>query len=423
MEQMNIQKIPIDRLNPAKYNPRKDLQPGDPEYEKLLRSVEEFGYVEPIIWNERTGNIVGGHQRFKVLVQLGYTGIDCVVVDLDEQREKALNIALNKISGEFDFPKLSELLQELEKDGFPVDLTGFEVPELDKLYQKYNRELGTISEDEFDGEAEVAKITEPITQLGDIWLIGKHRLMCGDSTDIGIVAKLLNGVKAKMVFTDPPWNVDYGGDSKHPSWKSRQILNDKMSAKVFYTFLLSTFKAMASVCEPGAMSYVVMSAQEWGSMMTAMKESGFHWSSTIIWAKDSLVLSRKDYHTQYEPIWYGWLGGEKRICPLQDRQQSDLWQIPRPKKSEEHPTMKPIALAGKAISNSSRLGDTVLDLFGGSGTTLIACEQSDRLNCSMELDPKYCDVIVKRFIEFRKSDEDIFLLRDGATIAYHEIDG
>ena len=156
--------------------------------------------------------------------------------------------------------------------------------------------------------------------------------------------------------------------------------------------------------------------------MTALKEVGFHWSSTIIWAKDSLVLSRKDYHTQYEPIWYGWLSGDKRLCPLQDRQQSDLWQIPRPKKSEEHPTMKPIALGGKAVSNSSRLGDTVLDLFGGSGTTLIACEQSDRINCSMELDPKYCDVIIKRFIKFKNSDEDVFLLRDGERLAYHEIE-
>ncbi len=421
MEQMNIQKIPVDKLNPAKYNPRKDLQPGDPEYEKLLRSVEEFGYVEPIIWNERTGNIVGGHQRFKILVQLGYSEIDCVVVNLDEQREKALNIALNKISGEFDLPKLSELLKELEKGGFPVALTGFEVPELYKLYQKYNRELGVITEDEFDSEAEAAKITQPITQPDDIWLLGKHRLMCGDSTDIGTVAKLLDGVKAKMVFTDPPWNVDYGGDSKHPSWKSRKILNDKMSTEDFHAFMVSTFKAMASVCEPGAMTYVVMSAQEWGSVMTALKEVGYHWSSTIIWAKDSLVLSRKDYHTQYEPIWYGWLNGEKRLCPLQDRQQSDLWQIPRPKKSEEHPTMKPVVLAGKAVSNSSRLGDTVLDLFGGSGTTLIACEQSDRINCSMELDPKYCDVIAKRFIEFQNSDEGVFLLREGDITAYHEL--
>ncbi len=420
MNSMQIQKIPIEQLSPAKYNPRKDLQPGDPEYEKLLRSVEEFGYVEPIIWNKRTGNIVGGHQRFKVLKQLGFTEIDCVVVDMDEAREKALNIALNKISGDWDTAKLADVFRDIEQYGISLDITGFEAPEIDKLFQKLSREDGKIVEDDFDAEAEAAQITEPLTQHGDIWLLGKHRLMCGDSTDVADVAKLMDSTKAKMVFTDPPWNVDYGG-STHPSWKNRQILNDKMSADEFYKFLLSAFKAMAGVSEPGAMTYVVMSAQEWGSVMTAMKEAGYHWSSTIIWAKDSLVLSRKDYHTQYEPIWYGWLGGEKRLCPLQDRQQSDLWQIPRPKKSEEHPTMKPVALAGKAVGNSSRPGDTVLDLFGGSGTTLIACEQSDRVNCSLELDPKYCDVIVKRYIEFRKSDEGVFLLRGGEKSAYHEL--
>lgn len=420
MDSMQIQKIPIENLSPAKYNPRKDLQPGDPEYEKLLRSVEEFGYVEPIIWNKRTGNIVGGHQRFKVLKQLGFSEIDCVVVDMDEAREKALNIALNKISGDWDTEKLADVFRDIEQYGISLDITGFEAPEIDKLFQKLSREDGKIVEDDFDAEAEAAQITEPITRRGDIWLLGKHRLMCGDSTDVADVARLMDSAKAKMVFTDPPWNVDYGG-STHPSWKNRQILNDKMSADEFYKFLLSAFKAMAGVSEPGAMTYVVMSAQEWGSVMTAMKEAGYHWSSTIIWAKDSLVLSRKDYHTQYEPIWYGWLEGEKRLCPLQDRQQSDLWQIPRPKKSEEHPTMKPVALAGKAVGNSSRPGDTVLDLFGGSGTTLIACEQSDRVNCSLELDPKYCDVIVKRYIEFRKSDEGVFLLRGGEKSAYHEL--
>jgi DNA modification methylase len=224
----------------------------------------------------------------------------------------------------------------------------------------------------------------------------------------------------QMVFTDPPWNVDYGGTS-HPSWKQRSIMNDKMSEEDFYKFLFSAFKAMSSVSDPGAMTYVVMSAQEWGSVMTAMKEAGYHWSSTIIWAKDRLVLSRKDYHTQYEPIWYGWLDGEKRLCPLQDRNQSDLWQFERPSKSTEHPTMKPIALAAKAVSNSSRTGDGVLDLFGGSGTTLLACEQCVRVNYSMELDPKYCDVIVNRYIKFCESDSGVFLLRNGVKTAYNEI--
>jgi len=419
MDSIQIRKISADKLGPAKYNPRKDLQPGDSEYEKLLRSVEEFGYVEPIVWNERTGNIVGGNQRFKVLRQLGIAEIDCVVVDMDEAREQALNIALNKISGDWDIEKLADVFHDIEQYGIPLDITGFEFPEIDELFQKMSREDGKITEDDFDAEAEVEKITEPVTRPGDIWLLGRHRLMCGDSTDIGTVATLMDGKKARMAFTDPPWNVDYGG-STHPSWKQRQILNDKMSAEDFYNFLLKAFKAMASVSEPGCMTYMVMSAQEWGSAMLAMKEAGYHWSSTIIWAKDSLVLSRKDYHTQYEPIWYGWLDGEKRLCPLQDRQQSDLWQIDRPAKSAEHPTMKPVALVGRAIDNSSHTNDAVLDLFGGSGTTLIAAEQCNRSAYLMELDPKYADVIVKRFIKHKESDAEVFLLREGKKLSYHE---
>ena len=352
--------------------------------------------------------------------QLGTEYIDCVVVDVDEVREKALNIALNKISGEFDLPKLSEVLQELKLGGFDFTLTGFEDEEVDKLSQKMARLKGQLAEDDFDVDKATDEITDPITKLGDIWLLGKHRLMCGDSTNIGEVARLMDGAKARMIFTDPPWNVDYGGNS-HPSWNQRQILNDKMSTEEFGEFLRKTFRAAASVCEPGAMGYIVMSAQEWGNIMTALADTGFHWSSTIIWYKDSLVLSRKDYHTQYEPIWYGWLEGEKRLCPLQDRQQSDVWEIDRPKKSVEHPTMKPIALPGKAINNSSHTDDVVLDLFGGAGSTLLACEQTGRVNYTMELDPKYCDVIVKRFINQNQSDASVFLLRDGVKTVYNEI--
>ena len=420
MNSLDLRKISADQLNPAAYNPRKDLQPGDAEFEKLLRSVEEFGYVEPVVWNSRTGNIVGGHQRFKVLLQLGYTEIECVVVDLDEAREKALNVALNKISGDWDLPKLADVMRSIEESGLSFEITGFEQPELDKLYQKMQRERGEIVEDDFDAEAEAAAITEPVTQPGDVWLLGKHRLMCGDSTDSGQVMRLMDGAKARMAFTDPPWNVDYGG-SEHPNWKRRHIMNDKMSGDDFFQFLLAAFKAMASVSEPGAMTYVVMSAQEWGTVMGAMREAGYHWSSTVIWAKDSMVLSRKDYHTQYEPIWYGWREGEKRLCPLQDRQQTDLWQIDRPKKSDDHPTMKPIALAGRAIGNSSHRGDVVLDLFGGSGTTLLAAEQTERVCHMMELDPKFADVIVRRYIKNQESDSGILLLRNSERRMYHEV--
>ncbi len=420
MDEMNIEFVDIERLNPAPYNPRADLKPGDPEYEKLLRSVEEFGYVEPIIWNERTGNIVGGHQRFKILRQLGYTQVQCVVLDIDDSREKALNVALNKIGGEFDYMKLSGVLHDLINDGFDATLTGFDQDEQDKLFQETARQGGKITEDDFDADAEAAAIETPLTRPGDVWLIGRHRLMCGDSTDIGAAAKLMDGARARMVFIDPPWNVDYGG-AAHPSWKQRSILNDKMSAEDFYGFLLAAFKAMSSVCEPGAMVYCVMSAQEWPTLHRAMTESGYHWSSTIIWCKDSHILSRKDYMTQYEPIWYGWRDGAKGLCHLKDRKQSDVWQIDRPKKSPEHPTMKPIALAARAIENSSRAGDIILDLFGGSGTTLMAAEQSDRAACLMELDPKYCDCIVKRYIQSRESDEGVYLLRDGEKLMYSEV--
>lgn len=411
---MDIQKIPVAKIKAAKYNPRKDLKPGDPEYQKLKRSIEEFGYVEPVIWNKRTGNIVGGHQRFKVLTALGDTEIDCVVVDMDTDKEKALNVALNKISGEFDIPLLTDLLKDLNAEGFDVSLTGFDMAELDELFRDTTQ--GKVKEDEnFDPTPPET----PISQRGDVWLLGKHRLMCGDSTLIEDVKTLMAGNKVKIAFTDPPWNVDYGADSKHPSWKPRQILNDKMTSKQFAEFLYKAFTCQKEVSEAGCMTYIVMSGQEWGNLMNVMTDAGYHWSSTIIWKKDTLVLSRKDYHTQFEPIWYGWSEGS-RLCPLSDRKQSDVWDIPRPKRSEEHPTMKPVVLVAKALMNSSHMGDVVLDLFGGSGTTLIAAEQTDRLCNMMELDPKYCDVIVKRFIESTQNTAGVFLLRGAEKIPFEE---
>lgn len=407
---MDIQKFQIGELHPAAYNPRKDLKPGDPEYEKLKRSIEEFGYVEPIILNRRSGNIVGGHQRLKVLKSLGVTEVDCVVVDLDEQREKALNIALNKVGGGWDVPLLTDLLKDLEFSGFDVSLTGFDAVEISDLFG--NTPAAELQEDNFDADKAAEEIDTPVTQLGDVWLLGRHRLMCGDSTSEQDVAKLLDGKRARLIFTDPPWNVNYGADAKHPSWKSRQILNDSMTAEQFHSFLLAAFRNMKAVSEAGCMTYVVMSAQEWGNLMDVMREAGFHWSSTIIWKKDSLVLSRKDYHTQYEPIWYGWVEGS-RICPLEDRKQSDVWDIARPKKSDDHPTMKPISLIARAIQNSSKRGDVVLYLFGGSGSTLIASDQTERTCCTMELDPKYADVIVKRYTESSGTNEGVLLLRNG----------
>lgn len=415
---MQLERIEISKLKSAEYNPRKALKPGDPEFEKLKNSITEFGYVEPIIWNKRTGKVVGGHQRLSVLKHLGETEVDCVVVDLDEQKEKALNIALNKISGDWDMPLLTDLLKDLNDDGFDITLTGFDMSEFDSFFKDEVKEQ-VAEDDDFDLSKQLKNITKVRTQKGDIWQIGKHRLMCGDSTEDGDVAQLLGGKKATVVFTDPPWNVDYGGAS-HPSWKQRSIMNDSMSTEQFGVFLTKAFDCMSKVIVDGAMVYVVMSGQEWGNIMNVMDKCGYHWSSTIIWAKDTLVLSRKDYHTQYEPIWYGWKNGT-RVCPLEDRKQSDVWNIPRPKRSEEHPTMKPIELVARALMNSSHSNEIALDLFGGSGTTLMAAEQTNRVCCMMELDPKYCDVIVQRYINLFNKEDDIYLIRDGKKIPYKDV--
>ncbi|MDK2793104.1 MAG: hypothetical protein PWQ25_1967, partial [Deferribacteres bacterium] len=406
---MEFRKINIDRLKHAEYNPRKDLKPGDAEFEKIKNSITEFGYCEPIIVNSDM-TIIGGHQRAKVLKELGYTEIDCVVINIDKTKEKALNIALNKVTGEWDFESLAKLLDELKEEDYNIELTGFDFSEAEKLWDEYISEnkRDYYKDDDFDIELP----EEPVTKRGDIWLLGKHRLMCGDACSESDVAALMREDFADMVFTDPPWNVNYGA-TEHPSWKQRTILNDSMTTEEFKKFLDSAFKVMNKFSKPGCMTYVVMSAQEWGNLMLSLKENGYHWSSTIIWNKDRLVLSRKDYHTKYEPIWYGWSDGSARLHPLTDRQQCDVWDIPRPSVSELHPTTKPVELVVRAIKNSSNMKDIVLDLFGGSGTTLIACEETDRRCRMMELDEKYADVIVKRYIDKVGSDADVFVLRDG----------
>jgi len=418
---IELRKIHILEIIPAEYNPRVDLQIGDAAYESLARSLEEFGYVDPIIWNEQTKHIVGGHQRFKVLKERGLEYIDCVVINLPLEREMALNVTLNKVQGEFDIPKLINLLNNLEDIGMSLSLTGFTTEEFDELKKKnVKKEKGILTEDDFDVDSATEESENPITQRGDVWLLGKHRLMCGDSTIYEDVAKLMGGKKARHVFADPPWNVNFGG-SNHPTWKKRSILNDNMSSEDFYNLLLSTFKNMSVFCETGTPIYIAMSSQEWHNVHRALLESGFHWSSTIIWYKNSLVISRKDYHTIYEPIWYGWLKGAACLKHLEDKQQTDVWEIPRPSKSKLHPTMKPIALVGRTVENSSNKGDIVLDLFGGSGSTLIACEQLERVNYSMELSPQYCDVICQRYHNEKEGNAEIFLLRDGEKINYLDV--
>lgn len=399
---MEIKQISVDKINLAPYNPRKDLKPTDPEYEKLKRSIEEFGYVDPLVWNKRTGNLVGGHQRFKILVEKGLKEIEVSVVDLDETKEKALNIALNKISGDWETTKLTELLQELQASHeIDFELTGFSEEEFDELFKQLDIELEQdvgyeeVEDDEFDVESELEKIEEPETKLGDIWELGPHRLICGDSTDKLVIAKLMDGKLAAMVFTDPPYNVDYEGKTKD----SLKIMNDKMDNDKFYQFLLALYSSMYGATEEGGAIYVCHADSEGLNFRKAMIDSGWLLKQCIIWVKNSIVLGRQDYHWQHEPILYGWKPGKAHKWNG-DRKQSTVWNFDKPQRNGEHPTMKPVGLVAKAIQNSSMKNDIVLDVCGGSGTTLIAAEQTDRICYLSELDPRYCDVIKQRYYEF-----------------------
>ncbi len=406
--------VALDKLIPYANNARTH---SPEQINKLRSSIREFGFINPIIIDRDYG-VIAGHGRILAAREEGIKELPCVFADhLTDAQKKAYILADNRMALDagWDEELLKVEIESLSEMAFDLSFTGFDADELSMLFDGDNE----IKDDDFDVDAELQKPT--ITKPGDVWLLGRHRLVCGDSASGADVRRLMNGEKARFVFTDPPWNVNYGADASNPRWKSRQILNDKMSTEEFGDFLLRVFGCMKEASEPGCMTYVVMSAQEWGNLMNVMRQTGYHWSSTIIWAKDSLVLSRKDYHTQYEPIWYGWLEGT-RLCPLDDRKQSDVWEIPRPKVSVEHPTMKPVSLVAKAIVNSSRTGDLVLDLFGGSGTTIIAAQQTGRICYAMELDPKYCDVIVNRYIKETDSTE-VFLERSGETLQYIDVPG
>ena len=407
---MNIEKKNVKDLLPADYNPRKDLQPGDPEYEKLKRSIEQFGYVEPVIWNKQTGRVVGGHQRLKVLIDSGITEVDVVVVDMNTEKEKALNIALNKISGEWDTDKLALVIADLQGADFDVSLTGFEPEELDDLFRDDVKD--GVKEDDFDVEAELQK---PVfSKAGDLWMLGEHRLLCGDSTKPETYELLMNGKKAQLVVTDPPYNVDYKGTAG-------KIKNDKMAEDQFEQFLLAAYSQMYESMTDDASIYVFHSDSHGLAFRKAFEEAGFYLSGCCIWKKQSLVLGRSPYQWQHEPVLFGWKKKGKHQW-YTGRKESTIWEFDKPKKNADHPTMKPVALVAYPIMNSTMTGCLVLDPFGGSGSTLIACEQTGRICYTVELDEKFCDVIVKRYIDQVGSAEGVTVLRDGLTYRFDEID-
>ena len=381
---MDIQKIAVDKISHAKYNPRKNLKPGDVEYEKLKRSIEEFGYVEPVIWNKQTGNIVGGHQRAKILVQLGAKEIDCVVVDMDEQREKALNIALNKVSGDWDIPLLTDLLQDLDISNFDLSLTGFDDLEIDLMFEE-NEE---VIEDDFDADKALDEIIEPITKPGDVWQLGKHRLMCGDSTMIDDVDRLMAGQKADVLFTDPPYGIDF----KPQRGTHEKILNDALNDEDFGEFLDRAFGCALASMKPDTYAFIWTGWSKIGMFEKSIQKF-FKIQALHIWVKNNFGIG---YYSRpkHEPF-YLCLNG-KPVYP--SKAPADVWEAARVNKTV-HSCEKPILLIANVLDTYHK-NSLVLDLFGGSGATLMVCEQSHRVCYMMELDEKYCDVIVKRYEEY-----------------------
>ena len=406
---MEWRTIPVGDLRPAAYNPRKKLKAGDKEYEKIKNSIQEFGYVEPIIVNYNM-TVIGGHQRLTVLKDLGYTEVECVVLHIeDEHKVKALNVALNKITGAWNEQLLADLLVDLQSAGFNTDLTGFEPAEIDQLFSKVHNKK--ITEDDFDVDAQLQKPN--VAKPGDLWLLGPHRIFCGDSLLPESYEKLMDGKRANLVLTDPPYNVNV-------EETAGRIKNDNMSDEDFYKFLFAAFVNMEQNMEADASIYVFHADSKGLIFRQAFHDAGFYLSGCCIWKKDRLVLGRSPYQWQHEPCLFGWKVGGKHQW-YSDRKQTTIWEYDRPSASKDHPTMKPIALMAYPIQNSCMSNCIVLDPFSGSGSTLIACEQTNRICYGIELDEKFVDVIVARYIEQTGDADGVFLLRDGEKLPWSEV--
>ncbi len=393
-QQIQIEQMPIGELRPDPANPRRI---SEQELETLTRSISEFGLIDPIIARREDKMVIGGHQRLLAARKLGYKTVPVVFADLTVEQAHLLNIALNKISGSFDQELLARLLKELQEvPDTDLSLSGFKDDELKKLLKSLDAREKRDRLENFDLDAAVKDAQNaPKAKLGDIWLLDEHRLVCGDSTDREAVQRLMGGTKAAMAFTDPPYNVNYG-DHRHTGASQRIIANDNLG-EVFEPFLEKACKNMLEFTD-GAV-YICMSSSELHTLQKAFIAAGGHWSTFIIWAKNTFTIGRSDYQRQYEPILYGWREGINHYW-CRDRDQGDVWQVDKPSSSPLHPTMKPLALIERAIQNSSQSGDIVLDIFIGSGSTLIACERTGRICYGMELEPLYVDIARMRWEAF-----------------------
>ena len=403
-----MQLISIDKLVPYVNNARTHSAE---QIIKLRSSLREFGFVNPIII-DRDFNVIAGHGRLMAAKEEGINEVPCVFADfLTDAQKKAYILADNRMAMDagWDEELLKIEMEELQNLGYDLEFTGFDEKELADLFGVDDKE---VKEDEFDLTAALEKAS--FVERGDVWFVGKHKLMCGDATSSEDVAKLMEDKKANLILTDPPYNVAF------KSSDGLTIQNDSMDNNDFYEFLYLSFKNMADHLENGGAAYVFHADTEGLNFRKAFIDAGFHLAGCCIWVKDSLVLGRSDYQWQHEPVLYGFLQNGKHPW-YSDRKQTTIWNFDKPKKNSNHPTSKPLDLLTYPINNSTQANAIVIDTFGGSGSTLMACEQMNRICYTMELDEKYASVILRRYVEDTNDSENVYVIRNGEKIPYSSL--
>ena len=401
-----MQLVPLSKLVPYVNNARTH---SPEQLAKLRSSLREFGFINPVII-DRDFNVIAGHGRIAAAKEEGITEVPCVFVDyLTEAQKKAYILADNRMALDagWDEELLRIEIESLQGADFDVSLTGFGEDEIADLFAGDGEK--DVKDDDFDLSAALEKAA--FVERGDIWTVGRHRLMCGDATSAEDVAALMDGKKANLIVTDPPYGVSFKSGS------GLSIQNDSMKGDEFYTFLYNSFSCMVEHLESGGAAYVFHADTEGLNFRKAFVDAGFHLAGVCIWVKNSLVLGRSDYQWQHEPVLYGFLKNGKHPW-YSDRKQTTIWNYDKPKRNKNHPTSKPLDLLGYPVCNSSQENAIVLDTFGGSGSTMMACEQTNRICCMMELDEKYASVILRRYVEDTGDSENVYVERGGEKIPY-----
>lgn len=407
VSEMNL--VDVDKLIPYVNNARTHSKE---QINKLRASIREFGFINPVII-DRDYNVIAGHGRILASQEEGIDKVPCVFVDyLTDAQKKAYIIADNRMALDADWDEelLKIEIESLKDEDFDLSFTGFDESELLDLFGDDSK--GKVEDDNFDLSSALEKAS--FVEKGDVWTVGKHRLMCGDATSKEDVQILMGDTKGNLILTDPPYGVSFKSSS------GLTIENDSMKNDEFYNFLLSAFKNMADHLEKGGSAYIFHADTEGLNFRKAFVDSGFHLAGCCIWVKNSLVLGRSDYQWQHEPVLYGFMQNGKHRW-YSDRKQTTIWNFDKPKKNSNHPTSKPLDLLSYPISNSTQENAVVIDTFGGSGSTLMACEKMNRICYTMELDEKYASVILRRYVEDTGDKDNVYVIRNGKKIPYADL--